>query len=81
MLSIVPGYWMKICCVSARAVIAIGANKNDPYLDEIGELVNKLTDMCIFFFSLNIYLVRARNSATYLTHPKSNPKVRTKVRG
>ena len=35
MLSMVPGYWMKICCVSARAVIAIGANKNDPYLGEV----------------------------------------------
>ena len=34
-LSMVPGYWMKICCVSARAVIAIGANKNDPYLGEV----------------------------------------------
>ena len=49
MLSIVPGYWMKICCVSARAVITIGANKNDPYLVEVGELVNKLTNNCIFF--------------------------------
>ena len=81
MLSIVPGYWMKICCVSARAVIAIGANKNDPYLGEVGELVNKLTDKCIFFFSLNIYLVKARNPARCFMHPRSSPKVRTKVRG